>query len=416
MILEVRALASRKLKTGFLSSSIIPMEDVARAFLETAKGTPLEIYATAKPTKFGERDGFDLRLHPRATPIGLVAEQHTVLFGTVTSSIGPGYHAFLVAALDAVQAKLGLKWESRGRMDDNTGYIRDRDFPRLQHTMAQSFKAACQEAIDPRGSHGRARYTENHGIFEGLNVEVDVGEVLTPFGPRPREVIEQWSTLEGSELERVAAGSYPWWAQGFDGFFYSGLALSLMWRRLRWAKTFDQGEGELLTNVLSWLNEAMQLGAPPPVPIEVIGEFMELVGPNAPDFPRPNGIGYRRRKHLVALDGWEVRLPFSLTKESAQAGPIVFRNHAFRVQISTGILQGSDPGGKPLAPGEVQRGGGFFPTDDGNGFQLEAVARTPSPGGPDRLCLLKIWMADENLRGMAEAIAESVSLVKTERD
>jgi hypothetical protein len=415
--LEVRAFAYPRVKTGFLSSRAVPIEDIANALVETARDTPLQLFAVAKPAKVGWLDGFQVVLHPNATPVAISAEKHLVHFSAITSFAGPGYHAFVIAALDAVQAKLGLKWDFGGRMDDNTGYVRTRDFPSLQQSMAHFFRARCRQVVEWRSRPRSAGTPEAYlGIPAGHGTEADENEVLTPFGPRSFEEVQQWSALEGDSLAGAAADFFPWWGQGFDGAFFRGFALSLMWKQLRWAKPFERGEGSVLVAVLSSLSEAMQRGVPPPVSLSAISELMALVRPEAPVFPHPKGIGYRRRSNPVTLNGWSVRVPGSLVVEVNEARTFAVGNGAFRIQVSDGILgPGADPGGKALARGEVEKGHGFFPADDGKGFVLDAVARTPSAKGPDRLCLVKIWMADEKWRSMAESIADSVTLVKAEQ-
>jgi hypothetical protein len=412
MTLKLAALASQKVKTGFLSSSIISLADIAQAFLDTAKGTPLQVLAEAKPVKFGEQDGFAVTLFPNARPFMLSAMNNHVLFGGYTDiSGGPGYHAFLVAALDTVQGKLGLHWRTQPQVDDETGYFHNRNFAGLQLTMAQHFKAKCREI---------AKAADDTSLIAGANIFADAviethgNEVATRMGFRTVDQLRHWATLEGSELLSAAAGYFPWWNQPFDGDFYSGLALSLIWLDLRWAKPLDDGERRVLPKALSWLNEAVRLGTTPPVSVEVASELMEMVSQNAPDFPRAEGIGFRRRRFLRPLGDWTIKIPGSLLQSRDETGAIVFRNAVFNGHAALGVLKpGSDPEAKVLAPGEVERKRGFFPSDDGNGFQLEAVVRTPSANGPDRLCLLKIWMADEKLRKHADAIVDSVYLAKT---
>ncbi|WP_395018407.1 hypothetical protein [Dongia sp.] len=418
--LEIQAIANPSVKTGFLSSTVIPLEAIANAFIEATRGTPLQPFATAKPAKLSGWDGFRVTLHPNAMPVEILADRITlrvsiIRFSAITSLTGPGYHAFVIACMDAVQAKLGLKWDYVGTSDDQTGYARTRDFSGLQHEMARFFRNRCRQVVEgrirPRVAGTPAAYL---GIPIGAAWEGDGNEILTNFGPRSFEEVEQWSALEGDSLAAAAADFFPWWGQGFEGTFYRGVALELMWRRMRWAKLFERSEGTLIANVLNCLSEAMRHGHRLPVSLSVISEILTLVGPEAPEFPHSKGIGYRRRNVPITMNGWSVSVPGSLVLESTEPGGCAVGNGAFRVQVSDGILSpGADHGGEALAPGEVARDRGFYPADDGKGFVLDAVVRTPSLRGPEHLCLVKIWMADEKWRNLAEAIVDSVTLTKT---
>ncbi|GAB2178280.1 hypothetical protein [Dongia sp. agr-C8] len=418
--LEIRAMANPSVKTGFLSSQVIPLEAIANAFIEATRGTPLQPFAAAKPAKLGGWDGFRVTLHPNAMPVEILADRSTlrlgiIRFSAITSVTGPGYHAFVIACMDAVQAKLGLKWDYVGRSDDDTGYARTRDFSGLQHAMARFFRNRCRQVVEersrPRAAGTPAAYL---GIPVGEVWEGDENEILTHFGPRSFEEVERWSALEGDSLAGAAADFFPWWGQGFEGSFHRGVALDLMWRRMRWAKPLERNEATMMANVLTCLSEAMRHGYRLPVPLGVISEIMTLVGPEAPVFPHPKGIGYRRRNAWITMNGWSVSIPSSLVLEFNEPGRFAVGNGAFRVQVSDGILSpGADHGGEALALGEVARDRGFYPADDGKGFVLDAAVRTPSKRGPDRLCLVKIWMADENWRNLAEAIVDSVTLTKT---
>jgi hypothetical protein len=413
--LEIRAFANAEVSIGFFSSAkVIVPEAIANVFVEMARDTPLQMFAVAKPAKFSEGDGFQVTLHPNAPQLVVYAERYLVHFHAITSFAGPGYHAFVIAALDAVQAEFGLKWNFMGREDDNTGYVRTRDFPGLQRAMAHFFRNRCRQVVEWRGRPRSAGTPEAYlGLSPAYGFEAGKNEVLTPFGPRSFEEVEHWSTLDGDPLMDAAADFFLWWGQGFDGAFFRGYALSFMWQRLRWAKPIEPFEGRILVAVLSALHEAMQRGVRLPVSLSVVSEIMALVGPDASVFPHPTGIGYRRRNSSATLNGWSLQFPGSLRVETSQPQIFAATNGVFRVQMSYGIQNpGANPGGKALAPGEVEKGLGFLSAEDGKGFVLDVVARTPSVRGPDRLCLVKIWMADGKWRNIAEAIADSVTLSK----
>src|SRR4051812_15241944 len=138
MVIGLRTRAALKVKKGLVFSSTITIEAIARALLDVAQGTPLEGQTSATREKTDERDAFILTLLPSAGAISLSVPINgsEVTVEANTSTAGPGYHAFLVSALDRVETALGLKW-AWDAGDDDTGFVRDRDFAGLQARMAQ---------------------------------------------------------------------------------------------------------------------------------------------------------------------------------------------------------------------------------------------------------------------------------------
>src|SRR5258708_4892146 len=114
----LRARGSLKKKTGLLRSSQIPLEQVVAAIVAATRGTPLEPVVYHLP--FG--DGvFAIALHPAAGPLRVESEGGQVMIETKTSTVGPGFHAFLVSVLEAAQGTLGVQWE----LSDDSNYLRD---------------------------------------------------------------------------------------------------------------------------------------------------------------------------------------------------------------------------------------------------------------------------------------------------
>jgi hypothetical protein len=411
MDLVLKAVAPRKVKTGWLSSSVVLLEDIAAALVETTRGTPLEGMTVTTPMRLGQRDCLSVTLHRPSGSVVLFAENDKVVFGATTSLGGPGYHAFLISALDSSRAKLGLEWQVPAGQD-STGFAQHRAFGRLQAAMLEHFKATCAAVINKPADGPRST-----SLPKDSRVETSDGEVITQLGIRPVDQFRHWATLEGEALQQAAAEFYPWWGRDFDGGFYRGLALHALWMEIRWAKPMEAGEQPYFRKVLLWLNEAMQRGALPPVSISIVSELMELASPNAPEFPRKEGIGYLRRRSLWTIGSdWIVLIPGSLHMKQLHDGTNMFWNDVFQARISEGVVSAdSAPTKRPLTIGEIEMDRGFSAAEDGKGFLFQAVARTPSPNGPDRLCLMKVRMSSEAWRGEAEAIADSIALVKTGR-
>ncbi len=408
MELAVTVSASRKVKTGFLSSKVIPLGDVAQALIDAARDTPLEALCRARPSKFGARDGYLVTLYPPAGPFALIAVNDDVLLGATTSRAGPGYHAFIVSAVEKVQAKLGLKWVAQGQ-GDNTGYWRHHDFAGLRDAMAASFKATCRKVAAAVQEDDRDL---SISLPKDATIALAPDEVITETGPRTRDEFRRWSELDGAALQSAAASYFPWWDAGFGGDFYAGLALHAIWMDLRWARPLDQPERNDLMTVTAWLNEAAQRGVRLPVPVEAVNEIRDLVAsPNAPHFPRAEGIGYRRRSFLWKLDDdWTLEVPGSLGWTREPSGGLAFGNNVIGIHATAGVLDAAAAAAeKPLPVGEVAVDRGFYAADDGEGFTLDAIVRTAPAAGQQRACMIKIWMADETVRDIAEAVVDSVA-------
>jgi hypothetical protein len=241
-------------------------------------------------------------------------------------------------------------------------------------------------------------------------------EILTPLCPLDIATLETWANASAEQHMDAAEQLFPWWEEGFGGAFYRGIALHSFWMELRWATPLDKSEAQAIERTVNWGARALQLEAELSLPKSAMDELRALMSGTPQPFANPEGIGYRRRQFSVVLGDWTFEIPGSLVQDWDSKDKLLFESVGFEGSATAATLDPEeDAEGRRSAPGEVKKERGFWPADDGEGFVLDAVARTPSADGPDRLCMMKIWMVDEALRAAAEAIADSVTLLKSQQ-
>lgn len=232
----------------------------------------------------------EVTLHPKAPPVRLTvmgpdAELHV---RGQTSTLGPGYHAEVLAKLEPILDELEYAWTA----------------PEPEAPGA----AMCSWlASELRG---------DDQVWIGLSdrfLFVSEASVLTPIGPRDAA----WRAAVLAD-PRQGADAFAWWSTG-AGMRARADALLAMWQDVPWRETLDELEIALMEQVDRDLTTARSAGLtelPYPAWAELLGylgrddhtarEIYELAG------DRPATIGYRRLDHEVALSGgWIVTLPGS---------------------------------------------------------------------------------------------------------
>jgi hypothetical protein len=246
-----------------------------------------------------------LQLHPVEEPVELGVEGDDVVVSAKTSTAGPGYHAWLVEALEAAALATGLGWRWVGDdgadgEGDETGYQRHRDGARLQADMAKLLSAMVKTTLEDPTWSGIAL-----GMPVGFRVESD-DFVVAPRGPRTRAWCERIAAARGGELLELAAGYFPWWPFGQTAEFHQGLAEALCWSVVPWRAPADDRERRCCAATLEALRRA------PAPPLRETAELRALLETDG-DVARPpaaEGMGYHRRLMRRPLDGgWSLALP-----------------------------------------------------------------------------------------------------------
>jgi hypothetical protein len=403
----------RKRSIFDFAAAPIEQEELLAAFRSCLDGTPLQPLSSSEPLDDGA-PGFSFTVHPAEEPVEVTLAGDHAIVSAKTSSAGPGYHAFLVSCLDQIEEKFGIKWDWSGDGDeddaggDETGYALSRDFAALQAEMAGFLKrlfSMLSEKVT-REDVGKWRIA----MPIDFDVETGEGEILTQLGPLAFDEIEAIANSDAEALERAAHAYFPWWGEGFGADFYRGLALNAMWMRIGWSAPADDEEWEEIERVLGWCAEAERLGAEPALPAEAVRELRQLLETVEPSrLPAEHGIGYRRRLMRRALTGgWRVQVPGSLWELMEDGdSTVVFWNNELTVRGSSLIARRKAEAPKDI-PYKVKPRVEFAPDKAGEGWVLTTVAETSGDDGTVHVGILTVWMEREELRPVAERIAQSL--------
>ena len=407
MGIELQARSSLK-KKGLIFSSTITIEQVAAALMAAAKGTPLEATTASRRLE----DGVSITFHPGGAPVDVRADREDVVIDVKTSLLGPGYHAFVVSALESAGSALGLRWQ----WDDEAGYVEDRDFAKLQACMTKLVK---ELAAAMRAHVGSDEELAGTRIFmdPDFRVETYDNEVLTPLRPVSVDRFVSWQTLDDADLQTEATHFvYSWWGEGFDPWFFRGLALYSMWNDIRWAYPIDPKEVELAKRTLGWVKEAMKIGIIgeeffPPVIEEISAVILAKEGPL--HFPNAEGIGYRRRRMQLGLGrNWTVTIPASLGRrieESDGQVSLVIENHVLDIRVTLGTAAARED----LDPDDIDIVQRLIKETDGLLVQ-HVIARTFQGGGRDAICELTLTLRDPRFKDLVQEIIDSVGFAETD--
>lgn len=221
-----------------------------------------------------------------------------------TSTVGPGYHAFVVDLLDrmAVDMQLQWQWDAEDSGDD-TGYAQNRDFPALQQAMSDWLQAMAVQLLSLDDVSGLQ-------VNMATQLRPEIGDaVATPLGPRQRELFEQ--IAQAAAIDPAWARQFfAWWDQGFSAPFWDGCASTIAWSDLAWVTPRDEHERALLRSVLDMLEHARAQEPGTAFPQDAADEIEALLAPGSQvTVPVRDGIGYRRAEATFQLfAGWTLRV------------------------------------------------------------------------------------------------------------
>ncbi len=221
-----------------------------------------------------------LALHPGAPPVRIaVLPDGDLEVKAVTSTVGPGYHADVIARLAPILDELEYVWAG------------DEEDVRVAMTSWLASELAAG--------------TRLVGMPERI-FKIDA-PVLTPMGPRDRA----WIDAVIADPAR-GADAFAWWKDG-AGQRERSRALLAMWHEVPWREPLDDAERSLLERVDADLAAAHEAGLDVPwaewaelriLRGEAVGaELRERAGDTEPT------IGYRRHPMEVELTGgWTIEL------------------------------------------------------------------------------------------------------------
>lgn len=275
----------------------------------------------------GSSDGFEAVLDPLAEPIMFTIEDNRDLVASAkTSTLGPGYHAMVVALLDTIAESLGTKFQwSADEEGDETGYAVDRDFAALQQSFARFTSELARLALGTDDAEDGCMWL-NWPIGSAQPATLPEWAAASPSGPLTRA----WLTraVEGPD-EGMCRAFYPWWNRERDAHYWAASCRAMIWSSIRWHPPTSEHESELMDLCLACADRALELNPEIELPNAELAEIRALktMDPDAFDTPPASeGLGYFRGMVRHQLPGdWTVELPgYYFTAWEDDGGSAVF--------------------------------------------------------------------------------------------
>jgi hypothetical protein len=348
------------------------------SWIERHAGEPLERVRLGRDGD--ENPAVIASLHPGAEDVEIaVPEPGRVVVSAKTSTVGPGYHAFLCDLMHRLGDAMDIGWDGPVP-EDEAGYFHTGDRRGLEEEFLGWLRGVVTVAVD------RVK-----GNFRCLVISMAIGHhyfhhgpLVTPTGPRGLRWL--WAVADDP---RRGIDLFSWWPDGTGAPFHLGRALTRMWRDVRWREPINDGEGRLLMDVHLDLAHAFRLDPSLDYPWREWGELMSYVeahfgylegggdvdleaevGRRAAeiDSEAPPLIGYRRRPVRVDLmDGWSIEIPGEMAEEWDEEGlwtasgagrAVFFKSYGLSAEdgsrpAAREILEGlTVPDGQPLKPAD----------------------------------------------------------------
>ncbi len=360
-----------------------------------------------------DENRFNVRLHPGAEDVEFTLDGDRLLVSAKTSTLGPGYHAYLCELLHALESDLGARFASGSDDEDDeddsgdeSGYFQSGDRAALEAETFAWLRGLLNIVAENMndGSSGLMISMSTDTIFEFDDA------IATPLGPRSQAWLE--AALRDP---RAAIDIFPWWSSGTGAEHAAGRALVRMWTEVRWREPVDDEELELLDSIDEDLRRAHELDPTLALPWAEWADILDWLERDDALAERVHQraqgstarIGYRRRPVRTNLTGgWSIRIPGEMTTSFDDEGTwcafvpgrtvwmssftIVDRSNPTRSAAET--LPTKESGDTPLelpAPAEgYAHRATIGTTGDGDTMVTVQVAR------PQRLALLTFVLDD----------------------
>ena len=253
-------------------------------------------------------------------------DDKSLLVQAKTSSLGPGYHAHLVDALEAVAEELGFDWYETDEEHDETGYFEHRDFDRLQDAFAAFFDGMADLMSDL--------------IDEGTTQVA----LSMPFGFSPKVPEGQFATIRGLRpsafFEPATRGSpdqfFSWWGKELNGPTALAMAEAHLWVLFPWRSPLSEGERNVGETSVDLLLCVMPL---PESWKATASDLLDLLEAETDREPASDGIGYARGivTRLLA-GGWSIDIPGWFRDDVDEQGADFCSAHA-TVRVTTFLTE-----------------------------------------------------------------------------
>jgi hypothetical protein len=354
--------------------------------------------------------------HPAAEDVTFSYDDDRLICSAKTSTVGPGYHAYLVEMLEDIGRRCDLPWEWSDEGEgfgDDAGYHGDRSFDRIQDEMCWWLRAVANSVLDDSRS---ARHLISMRSNFGLAHADYFAASATGFWDR--DFFEKAARRQPDTLHGLAARFFPWWSKNLDARFWRNAALVLMWERLTWSPPENDAQRAVYELTLTCLSKARQLDPFTPLPEAEAAEIRALLSKEqAFPIPEQGRIGFRRLDMRRDLAGdWSVVTPGYFYKKNENDTVIYWYGdrfvHGSSLSFTPDIPNSWEPGDR--AGGAL----GVFTLDE-DGRRGSAVLCTEEESeqqryllfckvhAPGSLCLLSIYFRDINDLDWARLVFES---------
>lgn len=393
------------------------------------------------------------RCHPMAPPIEVHVVDDVLELRAKTSTVGPGYHAWLCDRARELGERLKIRWSpasAEGTIDDS-GYWFTQDFVGVQKLMrkhARRLGEALVEHLTGSGSEpasdGAVFVHTDLGSFRPMDVG---GPVVTPLGPRDGAWCRVLAS-EGPAGEAAARELLPWWDRQPDARAWLGFAMALLWWNVPWRVPASQQEADDMAAAVRALERARELDPGLALPDAELDQLRVLVAwpqSGAPAGTEPSvpsaGVGYRRGEvQWMMPGGWSLRAHGGLLRLEEEGGTVLLalpdRNLRFTSltwQRSTG---GQGPTAMELVETAVRKNaaeagaeasvrvfdrdalrGAYYVTDDREGSdEYVTVQGEVTAQGLDGIAFFTFTVPDRQSVAWAEGMLATLAWVGTDDD
>jgi hypothetical protein len=266
----------------------------------------------AKFLRFGSHEHtLCVYLHPCAEPVEFIWKpDQTVTVSAKTSTVGPGFHAFLIELLEHVGKSLDLNWNWCRENADEAGFEQLKDFTALQKEMAKFWKSLAGVLLE-----------HSAGGAENLMLNMPLGYAapqlstfaITPMGPLSRDTCRAMENGTADDLIALCRRHSIWWDKDPNAEFWRNTGISLMWCDVPWHVPYAEDERSVCDLTLDCMHRASKLDRSVALPEAEIDELILLMSDSddaTPQPPREDGIGYRRQQMRHRLTGgWSLCFP-----------------------------------------------------------------------------------------------------------
>ncbi len=242
----------------------------------------------SKQVKKDDRFIADVTFHPRAPAARLVVDESAELHVRAqTSTLGPGYHADVIAKLAPVLEELDFEW-AEPEPDPAEAMCR---------WLAETLKASGDDQV-------------LFGLSDARSFVSDA-PVLTALGPRDAA----WREAVIADPAK-GADAFAWWSRG-PGYRERADAMLALWQEVPWREPLDDAEHDLMERVEADLAAAKAAGVTD-LPYPEWSTLLDFLGRDDKESlvirklagEAPATIGYRRLDMEIALSGgWVVQVP-----------------------------------------------------------------------------------------------------------